>query len=45
MADDRHVGNRKISISQRKIIWFWWHLVQMQNWNSVTARWPNMKIF
>jgi len=27
MTEIRHLGNREISVSQRKIIRFWWNLV------------------
>ena len=27
MADGRHFENRKIAITQWKIVWFWWNLV------------------
>jgi len=43
MAEIRHLENREIAISQRKIIWFRWNLVQTAHWLQFTARWPNVK--
>jgi len=46
MAGGRHIANRRIALSQRKIIRFWWNLAHN---NTFGTRWQpdekNMKIF
>jgi len=43
MADGRHMSNRKVAISQRNIIWFWWNLVHKcrlgTQWQSSDEIW------
>jgi len=44
MADGRHFENRKIAISQWKIVRFWWNLVHyIRHWTQFT--WPKIEIF
>ena len=46
MADGRHFENRKIAISQWKIVWFWWNSAHYSNsnwWTRLQSRDQKLK--
>ena len=46
MADGRHFENRKIAISQWKIVRFWWNLVHyIRYWTRLQSRDQKLKFF
>jgi len=45
MVDIRHLENREIAISMKNHPILMKFGTQQHIWNSMTAKWPNMKVF